>query len=105
MSRRGKVSRIIDLYGDDIEVISKDETRVICKGKAIIQPLRDVNCSGAECYDNSKYRYIGSVDIRIDTYPLGTIIRVDKDKYKIKNSNLVFYGAEKIYVSAILKKQ
>ena len=91
------IAELIEAYGDEIEVLSVYDDTVIFRGRAILQSLGNMT--------GKLYRYIGNPDIRIDTYSPDILIKASGNKFRVKKSDVIFCGTEKLYISAVLEKQ
>ncbi|MDQ5983841.1 MAG: hypothetical protein RUMPE_00870 [Eubacteriales bacterium SKADARSKE-1] len=98
----------IEEYGRSVEIISPEMTKKITK--AFIQPLRYKNNSyvGGKYIDLGKvdetnFLYIGKNDIRLDLYPLNTIIKTDEESYVVTRAQKVCIKEDIAYIWAILK--
>lgn len=98
----------IEDYGRSVEIISSG--MVTKTTKAFIQPLRYNNSSyvGGKYVnlgkvDETNFLYIGKNDVRLDLYPLNTIIKTDEESYVVKRAQKVCIKDDIVYIWAILQ--
>lgn len=108
--RRELVRSSINKYGSTVEVLD-GSNNLKTTTKALIQPSRYVNKNtfGYQYLkmgiaDIDTFLYIGMPEVRIDTFPLDTILRCNNDLYTIKRAQKVCFADETIYVWAMLQK-
>ncbi len=97
-------------YGQTVKIIIPDNQNYEYT-KAFIQPLnqskKNYNINyylDSGLIDMNNYLYIGLPDIKIDDYPLDTIIESNSKSYLIIKTNRVYIKDELIYIRAILKE-
>ena len=98
----------IEDYGRSVEIMSPE---IVTKNtKAFIQPLRykDSSYIGGKYInigkvDTTSFLYIGKKDVRLDLYPLNTIIKTNEESYVVKRAQKVCIKDDIVYIWAILK--
>lgn len=98
----------IEDYGRSVEIISPE--MVTKTTKAFIQPLRykDSSYLGGKYINLGKtsgtsFLYIGKNDVRVDLYPLNTIVRTSEESYIVKRAQKVCIKDNIVYIWAILQ--
>ena len=104
------VKSSIDKYGRHVVVIDFENNENRKNTKAFIQPLRykDETYMGGRFKNlgqikGTKYLYIGNNDVRLDKYPLNTIIQTSEEKFVLKRAEKVYFKDEVFYIWAILQ--
>lgn len=104
------INNSIDNYGRNVIIIDPEDSKNKVNTKAFIQPLRykDKTYMGGKFKDigqikGAGYLYIGSRDVRLDKYPLNTIIQADEDKFVLKRAEKVHFKNDVYYIWAILQ--
>ena len=107
MSYASRTKNIISTCGSKTQIFLDSG---VIETLAAIQPLRYK--SKADFYneyvtagfsDNSRYLYVGPPDIRVDTYPIDTIIKNSNGEYVLKSSGKFCCKDEIVYIWAILE--
>lgn len=103
------VEASINKYGQNVTIISSDTGNQFST-KAFIQPLRykDDTYMGGKFKNigqikGAKYLYIGNEDVRLDEFPLNTIIKSSEDQFVLKRAEKVYFNNKVFYIWAILQ--
>lgn len=101
---------ILNKFGRNVKVIDPTDKIEVKKISAFIQPLRykDKNYIGsryldAGIIDGSNFLYIGPSDLRLDLYPLNSIIETNEESYVVKRAQKVCFKDDIVYIWAILQ--
>ena len=102
------VSALIEKYGHEVSITSGNNSTVK-KVKAFIQPFRPNSDTYLVDTDNNTnddgiYLYMGDPSVRLDTYPIGTLIQDEGNDYVLKKADAIKISESVIYVRAILYK-
>lgn len=110
MRRDVSVRSLIKQHGSTVEVLD-GLNNLKATTKAMIQPSRyvDKNTFGYQYLklgiaDINTFIYTGMPDVRIDTFPIDTILRCNGDLYTIKRAEKICLADEVLYIWAILQK-
>lgn len=109
MSYMSRTKDIINACGSETQIVLDSGT---INTIASIQPLRykskaDLNDEyvSAGFSDKSRYLYVGPADVRVDTYPIDTIIKNTNGDYVLKSAGKFCYKNEILYIWAVLEAQ
>lgn len=107
MSYISRAKNIINACGSKTQIILESG---IVDTIASVQPLRykskaDFNNEyvSAGFADTSRYLYVGPADVRVDTYPIDTIIKNTNGDYVLKSAGKFCYKNEILYIWAVLE--
>lgn len=103
------VEASIKRYGQNVTIINAESNGQFST-KAFIQPLRykDETYMGGKFKNigqikGSNYLYIGTRDIRLDKFPINTIIKSSEDQFVLKRAEKVYFNNKVFYIWAILQ--
>ncbi len=103
------VEASIKKYGQSVTIINSDTGNQVGT-RAFIQPLRykDETYMGGKFKNigqikGAKYLYIGNKDVRLDKFPLNTIIKSHEDQFVLKRAEKVYFNDKLFYIWAILQ--
>lgn len=103
------VEASINKYGQDVTIINSETNNQFCT-RAFIQPLRykDDTYMGGKFKNigqikGANYLYIGNKDVRLDKFPLNTIIKSSEDQFVLKRAEKVYFNNKLFYIWAILQ--
>lgn len=108
MSRKSYVNSMIKKYGISVEIIRPDPSLDTETTKAFVQPLR-FKSSNERAFDigfcdRERYWYIGCTDVRLDTYPIDTIVKTSNGSYTVRRADRVFINEDILYIVGVLEK-
>jgi hypothetical protein len=103
------ISKIMQRFGQNIEIITGSPQLQIATGKAFIGPLkmRTLKYLTGEYVapgfaNSANYLYIGPKDLHLDLCPKDTVIQTANRRYCLKKAQKVYFGESPLYVWAIL---
>ena len=103
------VEASIKRYGQRVTIINSDTGNQFST-RAFIQPLRykDETYMGGKFKNigqikGAKYLYIGNKDVRLDKFPLNTIIKSHENQFVLKRAEKVYFNDKLFYIWAILQ--
>ncbi len=106
---RDLVLRMIGKYGRMCEIMPFGSKKII-RAKAVVNPLLYKNkqyvggsyLPDGYC-DGGHYLYIGDPKINLDSFPVGSLLRVGGSTYLIKHSEQYFIDDKPLYSWAVLQ--
>ena len=101
---------LIAKYGRPVSIII-DQNAPPETTRAFIQPVRcddhQTLCGhyvDTEASENENFLYIGKPDVRLDLYPVTTIIQTETGSYTLKKAETVTISDQIVFIRAILAK-
>ena len=99
---------LISKYGMVVKIISQSSEPKTTK--AFIQPVRcddhKTLCGhyvDLEADNNEQFLYIGMPDVRLDLYPVDTIIHTGSSSFSLRKAEKITIAKQTMYIRAILE--